>query len=678
MEQFLQVVSNVSVSRDRVIQDLLAVAETTLSVASGNGSVVESESVVHLLTLIGDVASHGVPEDEVRTFETPGGNVLQVVVPSSHRVSSGFALGPVTMPPLDVVQFRNVSMQVMSWARNLFDLESVSERMLTINVRRNGESVDLVNLAQPLQFRLDVHENVAPFGKDAPRRSCVFWNTTSASWSALGLQLVRANLTQVACDSTHATSFAVRFLDTACFFCTGGVPAGFFHVDLDVPASCWTVLSVMFLFCLPFAWLHKLDCRSWAQPAENVEAYLKPAPPVRRARSTIWQRLPWNRKPPPQAPARRCMKMTSFDEVPMSAKLLISSRAGAVKLHVAYPLSFRYGRPVVINPGGRTEEVHDIASFTVGVIVVKEPLAHTHDTGERVTQQATVQQQDPKKVAQGTADCQETVHAREDLEQDLQHDFGALQSASVAGSDLAGESACSSGEIVDVDLWVQQYHDLEAATRAAEGDATTASDKKATTGAEDERPPATLNLCGLQVHLQPHWMSGSVHMRRTEMYSQWFSAHFASGFVQGALFVMGDACHHEPAPAQCQTGGGFVTVGNIASAFWGTALASCLVFLLARLFYRPFMYGPVTALEQERFLKRWIWQQRCGWSIVVFLNSIFAAFILRLFQFFPRGLLERWISGLCTSSLSGMTHSATVRAIQFIRFFFLQLAQRHH
>ena len=169
--------------------------------------------------------------------------------------------------------------------------------------------------------------------------------------------------------------------------------------------------------------------------------------------------------------------------------------------------------------------------------------------------------------------------------------------------------------------------------------------------------------------MQHHW-----RLVREQRYALWFTALFASGFVQGALFVTGDACHHEPAPAQCE-GGALLSVANIASAFWGTLLTSPLVYLLFWLFNRPFTYGSVTALEKERFLKQWSRNQRCGWMSVVVVNSIFAALILRLCQFYPWGLVKRWISGLCTSSFSGIAGSVTTRALLFIRFFFIQLAQ---
>ena len=96
---------------------------------------VDAETYLRVVTVVVDLASDGLPEDEVRSYETPEGTVVQVMTPSSDRVLMGFVLGPFTIPPLDDVQHRNVTVQVISWAQNLFDLPDVSNTMLTINVQ---------------------------------------------------------------------------------------------------------------------------------------------------------------------------------------------------------------------------------------------------------------------------------------------------------------------------------------------------------------------------------------------------------------------------------------------------------------------------------------------------------------------------------------------------------------
>ena len=228
------------------------------------------------------------------------------------------------------------------------------------------------------------------------------------------------------------------------------------RVSQKVSALCWTALSLMLVFCLPFAWLHKLDRSSWVQPADNIDKYLKPTRPVRSSTPSIWQRLPWTRKPLRQAQSRpHDMHITAFEDVPYSAKLLTASRVGAVELRVASPLSFRVGRPVVINTGGRTEELHEIAKYTREGIVVKKPLAYSHDGGERVTQQAIVPQEMPNEVVQDTAALTDTAHTKGNLEQDVQHethDTGAL--LSVDGS--------SSWETVNLDLPLLSDDDFKA------------------------------------------------------------------------------------------------------------------------------------------------------------------------------------------------------------------------
>ena len=166
------------------------------------------------------------------------------------------------------------------------------------------------------------------------------------------------------------------------------------------------------------------------------------------------------------------------------------------------------------------------------------------------------------------------------------------------------------------------------------------------------------------------------HLGSANRYSLWFTAIFTSGFVQGALFVTGDGCHHEPAPAQCHKGGALVALGNVSSAFWCTSVTSLLVYLLFWLFNRPFSYGPVTDSEQQKFLEQWSRKQFWGSIILVTFNLLFSAFILRLFQYYPWALLEKWMAGLSLSSISGMGGSVMFRALSFVRAVLVQMAQR--
>ena len=194
----MQIISNVNASRGHMINDLLLVAE---NLVIGNVTPqVDGETAVHVFTVIGDLLTDDLSEDEVRSYEMPGGTVFQVMAPSSDRVASGFVLGPFNIPPLDGVQDQNLSVQVISWARNVFSLHDVSYGMVTIHMRRNRENVPLMNLAPPLQFFLDASERMIHSGMDVFDRSCVFWNESARSWSGQGLEVVRANLTQVGFD----------------------------------------------------------------------------------------------------------------------------------------------------------------------------------------------------------------------------------------------------------------------------------------------------------------------------------------------------------------------------------------------------------------------------------------------------------------------------------------------
>ena len=192
MEQFSQIVSNFSASGDGIVEELLRVAEDAVWNVS---APVDGEFVVSVFAMIGDVATASLSEDDERTYEMPGGTEFRVMAPLNRRLETGFVLGPFTVPPL--VQHENVSVQVISWATNLFGMEDISDRMLTFSVRKDHRNVALTHLAEPLLFTLAADERMTPSRMDNRWRSCVFWNATSGVWSDSGLQLARANLTQV-------------------------------------------------------------------------------------------------------------------------------------------------------------------------------------------------------------------------------------------------------------------------------------------------------------------------------------------------------------------------------------------------------------------------------------------------------------------------------------------------
>ena len=93
---------------------------------------------------------------------------------------------------------------------------------------------------------------------------------------------------QVVCDSTHATSFAVRCVTETCPFCTH-VPVSFWELELKVTLSRRDApLSLAVLTLVKCAWLHVQDRVDWIPPRRNMEAYFPPWRPVRRRGGHWW------------------------------------------------------------------------------------------------------------------------------------------------------------------------------------------------------------------------------------------------------------------------------------------------------------------------------------------------------------------------------------------------------
>ena len=139
MEYFTKIVSSLSVLGDHsdlVVQNLLVATESLLTggeqLAVNALAQVDGESAVRVPTVIGDIALYDLLENEERSYETAAGTVLRVMAPSSERISSGFLIGPVSVPPLDGTTHQNVTVQVISWAVNLFGQGDVSDAVLTL------------------------------------------------------------------------------------------------------------------------------------------------------------------------------------------------------------------------------------------------------------------------------------------------------------------------------------------------------------------------------------------------------------------------------------------------------------------------------------------------------------------------------------------------------------------
>lgn len=88
-DHFFGMVCKASASYDHTLHVLLVVAETLLvvapSVARHGSAQMGAETAVHVLIVIGDVASARLSEDEARSCEAPRGTVLHLMVPSGDN-----------------------------------------------------------------------------------------------------------------------------------------------------------------------------------------------------------------------------------------------------------------------------------------------------------------------------------------------------------------------------------------------------------------------------------------------------------------------------------------------------------------------------------------------------------------------------------------------------------------
>ena len=96
------------------------------------------------------------------------------------------------------------------------------------------------------------------------------------------------------------------------------------------------------------------------------------------------------------------------------------------------------------------------------------------------------------------------------------------------------------------------------------------------------------NLCvthwSLLLHVAPNWLQHSVRMRRTKRFFVLVTAVLASAWFQSFLFVTGDGCEHEPAPALCDNAGSLLAWAKICQAFWGIVACSPITLAIFKLF----------------------------------------------------------------------------------------------
>ena len=85
---------------DGILRDLMAVPEV---LAGSPQAELSGDLIVELAIAVGDIASVGLVEDEVRSVASPGGSELSVVAPSTGSLSTGFVLGAFDVPPLPYV-----------------------------------------------------------------------------------------------------------------------------------------------------------------------------------------------------------------------------------------------------------------------------------------------------------------------------------------------------------------------------------------------------------------------------------------------------------------------------------------------------------------------------------------------------------------------------------------------
>lgn len=229
-------------------------------------------------------------------------------------------------------------------------------------------------------------------------RHCVFWNVNTSSWSGEGVGTTRKNLTHVSCASTHATSFAIRYQQAACHFCTSRVPPGFFiyptELDVTQPGVGLVLLTLAALY-VPCLVLCKWDLEDWKEPRHHQDYYFLPSRPAKR-RSFAWFWMSTGRRTERSTTARKtaAMRMKDFEELRsddrgLRAVLEFPSPSKSKQLKVSSVMGFRLGMHVTVNPGGDSEEHHVVKGFLAGgcgvsALIIEGSLQHEHLAGEIV------------------------------------------------------------------------------------------------------------------------------------------------------------------------------------------------------------------------------------------------------------------------------------------------------
>lgn len=395
LENVTQLLLSTASPQEDAVRDVLEITTHLAKSVSTESSLAAAEVLVSVAVTLGDLVSIGLAEDEVKTVVASDGTSLEVMGLAEKTLTRGFSLGSFEVPGLEGEAFHAASVQVITWASNPYGQtgNEGSGTMVSFSVRANNSEVDLANLDPPLSFAIKDGEvmGLSTTGSNVTlvRRRCAFWNATRGEWSSSGLEVVRKNLTNVVCSSTHATSFAIGFHRSACPFCTSPVPPAFFILLADLNVSMtgvWLISLGLLVFYVPCCCLMMLDRRDWRHVQANQEAYFLPPRPIKRRRG--WRKRKTTQRAP-RSVSR--MQIRDFDAafgshcVVVRAVLKQGRPRGSKKLVIHPILGCRIGMHLVVNPGGETHECHVVDGFVLGAVLIKTCLQHEHVQGELVT-----------------------------------------------------------------------------------------------------------------------------------------------------------------------------------------------------------------------------------------------------------------------------------------------------
>uniref|UniRef100_A0A7S1FHW3 Uncharacterized protein n=1 Tax=Noctiluca scintillans TaxID=2966 RepID=A0A7S1FHW3_NOCSC len=284
VSQFQSVLSEILEAGEPADDDSLRVLMTVPeALAATPQKELSGDLVVELMITVGDIASVGLVEDEVRTIVARGGTELSVVAPSTVALSQGFVLGSCGVPPLPL---SGVIVQVLSWRQNPYHQNSsnISVTAVSINVLKDSTVIPLVGLEDLLTVRVEEVADLAD-ERTIQDRTLVFWNETTSAWSSTGVETTGANLTAVSATSSHATSFAIM-MTYACPVC-GATRLGFLTSAFQMTVSGWLLLALLPLVYSPFVYCHYCDREDWIAVPQNKARYFR-VPWKRKRRQVGW------------------------------------------------------------------------------------------------------------------------------------------------------------------------------------------------------------------------------------------------------------------------------------------------------------------------------------------------------------------------------------------------------